>query len=157
MRAALLNEGSAPVSKSLFASTVGSVSEINSRIREAKTGAPNFSACRRSRERSHFNVSNCSIADTNEAGVCSSKKRPVSPSTTVSMAPPARKAITGRPAAFISSGVIPKSSSPGKTKARHRSAYCAATASGCLPRNRVLRPHLFSICSLSGPSPITIK
>jgi hypothetical protein len=52
--------------------------------------------------------------------VGSRKNTPVTPSTTVSRAPPAAKAITGRPAAMASTGAIPKSSTPGKMNARHR-------------------------------------
>ena len=44
----------------------------------------------------------------------------VSPSTIVSKAPPRPNAITGRPLACASSGVRPKSSSPGKMSALHR-------------------------------------
>jgi hypothetical protein len=48
------------------------------------------------------------------------KKIPVRPSTTVSVAPPARKATTGLPAAMASTGAIPKSSIPGTRYARQR-------------------------------------
>jgi len=48
------------------------------------------------------------IAAAIAAALCRWKKRPVTPSTTVSSAPPAANAITGRPADIASSGVMPK-------------------------------------------------
>ena len=65
------------------------------------------------------------MASTSSSTVWRSKKSPVggSPSpggTTVSRAPPCPKAMTGRPAAMASSGVMPKSSSGGKSSARQR-------------------------------------
>ena len=48
------------------------------------------------------------------------KNRPVSPSITVSVAPPRPNAMTGVPQACASTGAIPKSSSAAKMKARAR-------------------------------------
>jgi len=47
------------------------------------------------------------IEAASDSGVCSRKKVPVTPSTIVSSAPPAAKAMTGRPLAWASSGVKP--------------------------------------------------
>jgi hypothetical protein len=60
-----------------------------------------------------------SIADEMALTDCSAKKTPDTPVATVSVAPPRPKATTGRPLAIASTGTIPKSSSPGKIKARH--------------------------------------
>ncbi len=53
-----------------------------------------------------------------EFSVCSLKKKPVWSWITVSRAPPFWNAITGRPLAMDSRGVMPKSSIWGKIRAR---------------------------------------
>ena len=62
--------------------------------------------------------SNRSIAAASASSVWRWKKVPLTPSTTVSSAPPEPKAMTGRPEAIASSGTMPKSSSPGNSSAR---------------------------------------
>ena len=75
---------------------------------------------RRSGPGSIFESASRLTAEEIASTVCSAKNVPERPSTTVSVAPPRPKAITGRPLAIASTGTIPKSSSPGKIKARHR-------------------------------------
>ena len=53
--------------------------------------------------------------DSTSPGIAS---KPVCPSSTVSSAPPAAAAITGRPAAWASTAVIPNSSTLGTITAR---------------------------------------
>src|SRR2546426_241433 len=88
------------------------------------------------------------------------KRRPVGGSappggTTVSRAPPCPRAITGRPEAMASSGVMPKSSSVGKTKARQRAKRSATRTSSSDPRNSTLGPAMASRRRASGPVPTT--
>ena len=56
------------------------------------------------------------MAAASPSGVAASNRIPVRPSRTVSRAPPAANATTGRPAAIASTGTIPKSSVPGAIK-----------------------------------------
>jgi len=49
-------------------------------------------------------------------------------------------AATGRPAAWASTGVIPKSSSPGNSNARQRAISTLTSRSGSLPRNLTVGP-----------------
>jgi hypothetical protein len=60
---------------------------------------------------SNFVLKNFFIAKINDSTVCSSKNIPVTPSITVSNAPPFLYAITGLPQDCASKEVIPKSSS----------------------------------------------
>ena len=91
-------------------------------------------------------------ARSSEEAVRSSKKTPVAPGsvcpsapllkrgTTVSRAPPSARAMTGLPEAMASRGVMPKSSTPGKTKALHLLYSEATASSGNLPRNSTFGP-----------------
>jgi hypothetical protein len=87
-------------------------------MRALNAGSLNPSACARSRAGLHSIDSARSTAAASEPALASAKCTPVSPSTTVSSAPPAANAIAGHPDAFASSGVIPKSSSPGRMNPR---------------------------------------
>ena len=82
---------------------------------------------------------------------------PVSPSSTVSVAPARLKAITGAPAAIASTGEMPKSSSPGKKNARQRSIRSVTTSSPCAPRNSTVGPATSRSRAADGPSPTTIS
>ena len=73
-------------------------------------------------------------------GVAASNRIPVRPSRTVSRAPPAANATTGRPAAIASTGTIPKSSVPGATSARQRRSRSVRRARSMCPTNLVRGP-----------------
>ena len=75
-----------------------------------KASGRNRSAFSRQAAAEKLCASNASTHAARLSGVCSSKNRPVFPSMTVSSAPPCRNARTGRPAAWASTAVIPKSS-----------------------------------------------
>src|SRR6266542_1372152 len=85
------------------------------------------------------------MAATRSSTVWRSKKSPVAGSeppggTTVSSAPPCPSAITGRPAAMASSGVMPKSSRVGKIRARQRAYSSAVSASSRQPYSSTVGP-----------------
>ena len=83
-------------------------------------------------------------------------KVPVTPSTTLSSAPPTPRAITGVPHAMASTGVMPKSSSPGMTIALARRYRLRNSSSDTRPRNVMSAPAAsFLHLAASRPSPAT--
>src|SRR6266536_2155789 len=102
------------------------------------------------------------MAATRSSTVWRSKKSPVAGSeppggTTVSSAPPCPSAITGRPAAMASSGVMPKSSRVGKIRARQRAYSSAVSASSRQPYSSTVGPAMARSRASSGPLPTMTK
>src|SRR5713101_3857662 len=100
------------------------------------------------------------MAATRSPAFCRSKKMPVAGSlppggTTVSSAPPSPSAITGRPEAIASSGVMPKSSTVGKISARQRAYSSAVSASSRHPSSSIVGPAMARSLASSGPVPTT--
>src|SRR5688500_13182721 len=109
VRSQILRESKRAAIKTSSEQDEGATELRNCRMRKLNTVRSNFSACSLIFRGFQENVSNSSMVFASEVLFGSSKKSPVTPSTTVSMAPPARYAITGRPAAFTFSGDLPKS------------------------------------------------
>src|SRR5262249_3346429 len=84
---------------------------IRGSISSPKRARLKRSACARIRCASNRRLTALPIALANASAVSSPTSTPVSPSTTVSVAPPRPRATTGQPHACASSGTIPKSSS----------------------------------------------
>ena len=80
---------------------------------------------------------------------------PVSPSITVSQAPPSASAITGRPAAWASTAAMPNSSVAVTTSARAPCISSATRWSGTRPSKRTVGPAIRRNRRSSGPSPTT--
>ncbi|SKU09712.1 Uncharacterised protein [Mycobacteroides abscessus subsp. abscessus] len=75
----------------------------------------------------------------------------------MSRAPPSPSARTGVPHAIASTGTMPKSSTPGISRARHRRYMSRSTSSEAAPRNVVSGPAMSSRCSRNRPSPNTTR
>jgi hypothetical protein len=97
-----------------------------------------------------------SIAAASDSSDASSKNTPPKGGT-VSKAPPRPRAITGFPLASASTGVIPKSSSPGSRSARQQAYKSPSSSSVTRPRNRIWGAAMRRSLRYSGPSPAIVR
>ena len=138
---------------------------MNSEIRRWNIALSNCKECWRmiSGWNSFSIDSNSSIAFVSPETELSVKKTPVGFSSsrwfektprTVSSAPPQAFAITGLPKLWASTATIPKSSSPGKSNARHPARFWRSSASVTCPRNSTVGPAIRRRAPSHGPAPI---
>ena len=123
-------------------------------ISRANRSSPNRAALARARAGDQVRRPRSSSAAANAATVASGTSNPVSPGITVSSAPPAARATTGRPAACASTAVSPKSSFAGSSSARQRARCSATAASSSRPRNSTSGPASRRSASPDRPSPM---
>src|ERR1051326_645954 len=127
----------------------------SARNSSSKRARENVAACARIAARSQPRASASATALPSASTVASLKKIPVVPSVTESSTPPSPYATTGVPSAIASSGVIPKSSTPGRIRLRARERRSMILAFDTKPSSSTLGDRLAANLSKSGPLPMT--